>query len=479
MDTDQTGQIGRGAVFILGGKIAAFILMAGQAIVIPRVLGPESMGFYFYWLSIFFILGSAFGLGGFSILSRYIPEFWATNQSAIRPLVWRVIGIKFPAVILVLLAGPFLFPETGAHFFIIVLSAIILSISRGMGVIIYAHKEMGKYSLLSFIRLLFRFILILVLFSLLGNKGILLAFLGSSLLVSILFGRATLNSLPKTHGELPRPFKDYLVFGIWLYFGGLLSSLTNWSVVVLSEKQIGDLAIIGYLGVGLQISFFIRYLIFSVGESVFPSLVEFFAQKDQRFRKSIELSWRYTNLILFPIVSGAFILIKPTIVLLIGSEFLPSAKIVNLLMPAVIFFCWSHIHKQILYAHEKKREIFLISFLEFAVFFISGWYLIKVEGILGAPMSLCLGSLVGYIYACRTSLRLEKISGYLPSITKPALASCVMGILLRPIPVTTIFHLLGNLFLGVILYLGIMWMLKGITSQDIERLKAILCRRSL
>ena len=89
----QNEQIEKGTSFILVGKICIILLAAVQEILIPRILGPQSMGFYSYWLSILLIFGTVFGLGGLSVLSRYLPELRIKSETSIRPLTTRMQNI--------------------------------------------------------------------------------------------------------------------------------------------------------------------------------------------------------------------------------------------------------------------------------------------------------------------------------------------------------------------------------------------------
>ena len=472
-------RIGRGVLYLLGGKVGLFLVMACQVIWVPGVLGPENMGFYSYWLSIFFILGKAFDLGGHPILARYLPEYRATHPSAIRPLVWRVLGIKLPLFILVLVAGWIVLSETRSYFLIILLGAALLSMTSIVEAIFYGHQRMGLYGLLPVSRLFFRLILILLLFHLLGRIGILLAILGAPLLEAAIFAGASLRSLPQGQGPLPEPLEEYLIFGIGVYLAGLFLMLSRWMIIILSKHFIPDLSLIGYLGLGLQISLFINQFVSSISESVFPSLITFHTLGDPRFKRALELTWRYTNLMLFPLVAGMFILAKPAVRLVIGVEFLPAVGIVYVFLPAVVFLCWRFFHGRILFAFKKKRQIFLRSFLEFLILMISGWYLIKTQGVLGAPMAACLGALGSYAYSYAVSSRLEKISGYLKGVVKPLLASLLMSAVLSFIPITSVFHLLGGIFLGGILYFGIIWILGGAGPRDFARLKGLLDRPAL
>ena len=87
-------KMGRGIVYIFRGKVAIVGLTLLNATLIPRTLGPEQMGFYTYWLSVCFILGTLLDLGGSPIIFRYIPEFRKRDEGKIRPLIRMVLLLK-------------------------------------------------------------------------------------------------------------------------------------------------------------------------------------------------------------------------------------------------------------------------------------------------------------------------------------------------------------------------------------------------
>ena len=470
----EVRKIGRGTLYILLGKVFLIFLGILNVSLVPRILGPINMGFYSYWFSIFIILVAILNLGGPEILTRYLPELRKRNYNSIRPLIEKTIEIKFPFIFFILLVVLFLFSREKSYFFIIFLASICASSTMILQIILYSYKYMEKYVLIQLSRILARLILVIAFFILFGTIGILFGILTGAIIIPLIFGYFVISLLPKTSGALDRPFRDYLTFGLFVYLGALFFNLTNWSVIVLSKNYITDMAVIGFLGLGLQICLIaIIGIIFSVSESVLPSLIEFHVTDYEKLKRSLELSWKYTNLVLFPTIFGLFVLANPTISIVVGEEFLPAVEIIELLLPATVFIAWIQIHQQILLIYEKKREIFVTQLIGFIVFLIAGLVLIKNIGIIGAPISLSLGTFAGFIGTYFVSSKIMKIHSYLRYIFKPFIASIGMCVILSFIEVTNPTYLFGAAVLGGGVYLFMMLLMKEITRTDIERVKEV------
>ena len=471
--------IEKGTISLLIVRILMILLAVVQFILIPRTLGPAGMGYYSYWLSIFFILSSVLGLGGFPLLSRYIPELRLNCQGAIKPLVNYLLLIKLPVFILVFGLGQFFFVHTRSAFSIICIGALLATIELIVEGIIYGYNRISQYSLMPLFRILFRIILLLSLYPLLQNKGILLAIVIAPLLTLLIFSASLFRILPESSNKLDRPLSAYLKSGSWLYFSHILSILTFWLIIGISKFFLNDITRIGLLGLSLQICLLISFLLFSVVQSMLPTFVEFHLNKDIRMSSSLKLSWKYTNLLLFPIVTGIFMLIRPVILILIGESFLPSVPLIRLFLPNIILFSWIFHHEQVLIIHEKMRSLFLIEFTRFIIFLILSVMLIKLHGISGGPVALFLGSLAVFGLILPITWKLEKIKKYLASILKPILGSILMAILIYLIKPDELIELLICGIIVLIFYFGILWIMRGIDKNDLQKFKRILINAKL
>lgn len=470
---EESGIIGRGTLYILFGKLLVTFLGIVNVSLVPRILGPENMGFYSYWFAVLVIMLAALDLGGPIILTRYLPELRKTNPSSIKSLIKKTTEIKFPFIFIMLISGLFFFPNR-YYFIIILIASIFSSINSIIAKILYAYNDMGKYSFVLFARVLTRLILVVIFFIIIGDTGILYGLLGGAMVITFIFGSFAIDLLPEKSGSLEKPIKEYLSFGFFVYLGSLFFTLTTWSVVILSETYINDMAVIGFLGLGLQICLVaVIGVVSSFGVGVLPSLVEFHVTNPDKLKRSLELNWKYTNLVLFPAIFGLFVLASPAISIVVGEEFLPTVELIELFLPATVFITWAEIHKQILFIYEKKKEIFLTQLTGFVVFLISGLLLIKTIGITGAPISLSLGTFAGFICTYFVSSKIMKIQSYLRYVFKPFVASVGMCAVLRFIEVANPAYLLGATISGLSIYLVIMVVMRGITRTDIERVKEV------
>lgn len=464
-------RVAKGTVFLMAGKIAVLPILGLQAFLIPRILGPSSMGFYSFWLSVFFIFGSLFELGASSILSRYIPEYRVRVPAAIRTLLMKVVAVKIPVFILVLLAGVFLFSESYLFFAIVLLAAFLYAANCSLEKIYYSFNAMGTYSLLNVARIAVKFCLVLLFFLLFKNAGIVLALLGTSILTGALVFFPLFRILPDERGPLPRPLRSYLSFGLWLYLAQLFLVLIEWSAIPLARHNLKDLVLIGFLGFALQLSLFLKHFVYSIAESVFPSMVESHSLKDNRLMIYLGTSWKYTNYFLIPALFFLLMMSGPIIRILVGEEFLPSKNIILGLIPWVLFSSWSNFPRQVLLIHEKKVHLFTAALIEFLIFIGLSWYLMLRVGIIGIPAALGIGSLAGFLYISVPSIKLERFPGYLVSVIKPLVSGLpilLMGGLFIP---KNLFGLAVTVISGIFLYAGILVLTKGVTRDDFLRLR--------
>lgn len=467
-------QITRGAFYIGAGKTASLFIYMLNVTLIPRFLGPESMGFYSYWLSVYFILTIFMNFGAVNILMRYVPELREREQGSIRPLIKNVIQIKFPVILIIILIGLFLFKEERIYFCTILLASFLYSIIAIEKTILYSFKDMRKYSIVDLARIFIRLLFILLFFYLLRDTGILLAILLSTLSVTLIFGFTTFKLIPPTSGELAKPFRNYLTFGLFTYLAGIFVTLTTWLAIIISRKYTGNMAMVGYLGLGIQICFsVIAYLMQTIGESIFPSLVEFHVTDDERFNKSIELNWKYTNLILIPLITGFFILANPIVTIVIGEKYIQSVGVIKLLLPATVLLVWSRVYSQILFIYERKVTIFLTGLCGFIVFLGSLFFFIKNWSILGAALSVSLGASVSFVYIFIYSLRVLKIPSQLSNLLKPLLASTIMCLAIVFIKASNPISLSGIILLGLSVYFAVMIIIRGITKVDVQRIRYV------
>lgn len=461
----------KGAVFLFMGKTGNLLISSLQILLIPRLLGPASMGFYSYWLAVYFVAARILGLGGQQMVIKNAPEFRMKNNSMTSTLVKKAALIKFPVFLALLGGGLLLWASDYPYFLLTVLAAFLFSLNLLGESVIYSFNRMGTYSLIPVIRTASRVSLVIIFFYLFSQQGIIGGIFVAPFVAFLLTLFLVLRLLPPKQAALEKPFGDYFSFGFWIYLSAAIMGAIVWLVPILAEISTPNMAIVGYFGVGVQICFSVTLLIFFISESILPSLVEFRIKDQEKFRDSLRFAWKYTNIILIPLAVGGFVLARPLVTFIIGKEYTAGTLIIKLFFPAIIFLSWIRYHRQILFVYEKKIQIFLTQVINLLVFIGTWFFLIKAGRTELAPLSLCLGSFLGYLYIMICSRKREKVKKYFLYLIKPLLAASLMGLVVHLFVIHSLLKLLGVVFLGFLLYSVFLVLFKGVGKYDLTLLK--------
>jgi len=445
-----------------------------QILLIPRLLGPKNMGFYSYWLSVYFIVARLLGLGGQHIIIKYVPELRVKNESIIPTLIKKVVYLKFPLFLLIVGWGLFFWTKEISYFLIIVLASLLFSLNLVGESIIYSYNRMGTYAVLPLVRFGSRIILVILFFYFFYSTGIIWAIFTAPLIAFSLSLILALRLLPSSQRKLEQPFRYYFSFGFWIYISTAIQGIIVWLITILSKMQLKEMAVVGYFGVGVQICFSVIMLIFFINESILPSLVEFRALEDKKLKDSLRLAWKYTNILIFPLILGGFVLTKPLVTFIIGQDYKAGTTIIQMFLPCIIFFSWIRYHIQILFVYGKKIKIFLTQVINLLVFLGLWFYLIGQGKINLAPLSLCGGAITAYLFILFYSRQLERVKNYAKNFLRPLMAAGVMALLVNFLKVQTIGQLLLAVLIGLFSYGLVLILIKGIGKNDLDILKEFL-----
>ena len=250
-----------------------------------------------------------------------------------------------------------------------------------------------------------------------------------------------------------------------------IQGIVTWLIIILSKIYIKDMAVIGYLGVGIQLFFNITMLVYVINQSILPSLIEFNYFKDEKIKSSLRLAWKYTNIFMFPVVLGGYILAEPIIFFMVGKDYSPGSFIIKLFFLPVIFMSWIKFHTHVLFVNKKKIAIFLTGLL-YLLFFIGTWFFFVFQKYIDiTPLSLCAGTFAAYLFILIHSNKIIKIENYFSSFLRPLIAAFFMAVILNFFIVNSIIQLLLLALLGFILYFLFLFLFRGINKKDFNLIK--------
>jgi len=313
-------------------------------------------------------------------------------------LIKKVIYTKFPLFFIIICLGLLFYSSEPTYFVIVVCASLLFSLNLAAESVFFSYNRMEIYVLIGFVRLALRVIFVLVLFYAFYTTGIVLGILVAPFMALILSLFLLSRLLPKNHVGLDQPFRKHFSFGFWIYLSMAIQGIVTWLIIILSKIYIKDMAVIGYLGVGIQLFFNITMLVYVINQSILPSLIEFNYFKDEKIKSSLRLAWKYTNIFMFPVVLGGYILAEPIISFMVGKDYSPGSFIIKLFFLPVIFMSWIKFHTHVLFVNKKKIAIFLTGLL-YLLFFIGTWFFFVFQKYIDiTPLSLCAGTFAAYLF---------------------------------------------------------------------------------
>ena len=208
--------------------------------------------------------------------------------------------------------------------------------------------------------------------------------------------------------------------------------------------------------------------------SVYPMMARFSAQTPDRLSRLNDQSLRYLGMLVLPMGVGLFLLAPQIVELVYGSRFQPTALVLRLLSPVLVFMFLNVPSARVMLVkdHQGMNTLFL--------FF---------SAVLNIGLNLTLDPRLGAqgaAIARLCSFSLNFLLTYL-FVKYLLLPSNLLGLLSRPLLATLgmsgiVWILRGQFVLmtiiaGVISYCVILWFVGGITQEDLNMLRSALMRR--
>lgn len=278
-------------------------------------------------------------------------------------------------------------------------------------------------------------------------------------------------------------FKDYSLFAFPLII--VVSSnviMTNIDKVLI--QLFWSASDVGYYFAAYNLSRFIHMFTMAIGILLFPTYSMMYANNNIRgIRKLTFQSERYLSMIIFPIVFGICVLAEPATFILL-SGWMPVVPILQILPFFALFAALERPYQsQFLGMNRPKlarnRVIIMVCFniILNIILIPKDIQLLNLNlaglGAKGAAIATVAAYGAGLLYSRVTAWKLTKLKGN-PKIIIHALAAGIMAAILYFIfyelnmidLITRWYHLLGFAFIGLAIYLCILWFLKEFTNKD-------------
>lgn len=473
--------------------VVRFVTAILQSIIVARFLGPHSFGSYTLVTVIFIVAGILTNLGLASVGTKYISEFSGeenrTTRSKILAYILKIKMIMVLVVAVILLVAArrlaVFYGDPQLHIFIVI-TALTLIPSEIVVAFESVIRGMQEYKYLAYRTLLIAPLRILLSFVLLSLGHGIMALLWLTLFVSFCELILFFSFLKVKMGfsfSLRGPLPEELRKKIWKY---------NWQVaiIIIFDTIVWERSAVFFLGKfhpGAQVAFYgLAYNIVERAMVFFPTIFsgvlmpvfsESYGKNDLRVLQKVYVnSLRYLALISIP-VCVIIMMFSPTVIgFLYGSEYLPAAQILNILLISGCLKVISSSSSSVQYGTENQDFILKIGSILAVFNIVLALIFIPRYGARGAAgvnaMTQILGVCVGIANACT----ITEVKFPFKDFGKIFLA--VGGM----IPVILILQKLNSSIVSVliaiplvlIVYFIILWNLKLFVKSDLNVMKIIL-----
>lgn len=277
--------------------------------------------------------------------------------------------------------------------------------------------------------------------------------------------------------------KSYLSFALPMFLYSIIATIT---------ANI-DKLMIGYFWTATEVGYYFSLqqilqiiLVISVGFNtvLFPAYSEYYAKKDyEKINRTTRTAERYISMVTIPAVIVVIVFVNPVISIMLNSAFLPaSSTLIVLTLYALLASLMAPFYSLIIGVNRPGifAKIGLgISFINIGLnfLFIPQWGLLssfRIYGPLGAAIAMVLSNAVGFVWIRFSAKKLTGIQLLQTHTPRHIIAGAVMGLLLYLFAFRSAFfyaihwyHLIFFAGVGLVVYLGILYLLREFTKKDL------------
>jgi len=446
--------------------------------ILTKTLGVSGYGIWVQILVTVALFQPFIQLGLGNSITRFLPA--KDKKEIIRGLFTALLIVLFSSIILSLLlvlsAGFFttnLLGEGTSDIYIKIAS--ILLILEGLNAVaLNSFRIFGQIRRYSFIIVLQTFLeIILISFFVLSGYGLLGAII--ALIISKAVVLAAILILIISYAGLAFPdfslLKPYLAFGIPLIstalFTKVVESIDRYVIAYfMGTSSVGIYSAAYTLGSFAYLSAPFIYYILS--PTIFKSYDE---GKISEVKTYLSYSWKYYLMLSIPSAFGLSILAKSLLPILTTPEFaLVNKSIVPLVSASLILYGIYGLLVQIV-SLSKKTRIFAIAFFVAGIINLGlNIILVPYYGIVAAAITTLIAYITVVLIVYYKSRQLIKFDIKIKFIIKSIISSVVMGGIIWILNPITIGMIILSILIGVIVYFGLLLLLKGFGKEELKTL---------
>ncbi len=229
---------------------------------------------------------------------------------------------------------------------------------------------------------------------------------------------------------------------------------------------------VGYYNAAYKIVFLLVMIISTYHDSVFPIISNYYKNSLDSFKRFQSYSTKMMITFALPLGVAGTILARKIIIIIYGVEYSRATIALQILIWACALIFINTAFSRGLFASDREKECLKIVTMQAAIAIVLNFILIPPLGLVGASVATVIGEICGLLMYYRKLGKIINLSidNY---ILKLLFASVVMGLFLL---ISFDWNFFALMIAGVSIFLAILYLIKGITIEEIRFLKNAIYR---
>jgi O-antigen/teichoic acid export membrane protein len=256
--------------------------------------------------------------------------------------------------------------------------------------------------------------------------------------------------------------------------GFMIAIIYNADMVMLGFMRTNEE--VGYYSAAYKIIWFIMGVFVAYFNSIFPVTAHYYKQSLEALKNFIEYSSKLVITIALPLAVGGTMLAKPIMNLIYGGKYDDGVIAFQILLWVLVVLCLNSIYARGLWACDRQKRYMAITAVQATSNIALNLLLIPLFGIVGACIATISAEIIGFYPYYREFNKIVRVTilGY---VGKPLIASILMGISIWSMLNGFDLNLLLLIPVGALLYTSFLYVLGGITSEEVRLVQGIVLKR--
>ena len=273
--------------------------------------------------------------------------------------------------------------------------------------------------------------------------------------------------------------KELLSFSLPLMFVGMVGLVTGWTDTIMLGYFLTTTDI-GIYRIALSTASIVMMAPSAFGTIFYPVITEIYAKRDfNELRSTNKTVTKWVFMIMLPMVLLMMLFSKQVLYILYGSPYVIGALSLCILAIGYLVFSLFYLTNQILPTTGRTKLVLLNMCIGAFFNVILNTYLIPIYGITGAAFATTLSFLIIALCAFSEVYHITKIQPFKLNYTKIGFASLVSLVVVYVVTrflfnnTIPVYVLIAMLVLYMVLYAGLLLVLRSFEAGDIVIMKLI------